>query len=182
LRFELARILFTRPALLVLDEPLANLDRNAQLALLDDLKMLCASVDTPRSIVISSQQIDEIESISDHLVFLSNGDVLFSGPREDVIGVLDYSLFEVSVTDRLDDLEMLLRKCGALEIDHTPVSVQALFPKGTSQEVLVRAMLDAGLRVKNFRDLSNAIELLLLMPRFKSSRQARESRTGKSGD
>src|SRR5262245_51027744 len=174
LRFELARILFTRPALFVLDEPLANLDRNAQLTLLDDLKMLSASVDTPRSIVISSQHIDEIASISDYLVFLSDGDVQFSGRREEVISVLDYSLFEISVTDRLDELEMLLWKCGAVEIDSTPVSLLARFPKGTRQEMLVQAMFEAGLQVKNFRDLSNSIEALLLMPRFKASRQAKE--------
>jgi len=75
---------------------------------------------------------------------------------------------------------MLLWKCGAVEIDFTPVSLLALFPKGTNQEVLVKAMFEAGVWVKNFRDLSNSIEALLLMPRFKAWRQAIESKTLKT--
>jgi ABC-2 type transport system ATP-binding protein len=168
LRFELARILFTNPSLLVLDEPFANLDRNAQLTVLEDLKMLSASVETPRSIVISSQHIEEISSISDYLMFLSDGTSLFSGRREEVANILTHAMFEISVTDRLDDLERLLTLHGAVEIDRTAVSMLALFPKGTDSALLVQAIYQAGLRITNFRDLSNSIEMLLLMARFKS--------------
>ena len=120
LQFELTRILFTEPSLLVLDEPLANLDRNAQITVLEDLKMLSASVETPRSIMISSQHIEEIAAISDYLVFLSEGDVLFSGRREEVPNVLDYALFEISVDDRWNELERLLVARGAIEINRRP--------------------------------------------------------------
>jgi ABC-2 type transport system ATP-binding protein len=170
LRFELARILFTDPSVLVLDEPLANLDRNAQMTVLEDIKMLAASVETPRSIVISSQHIQEIAAISDHLVFLSDGNVLFSGRREEVADVLNYALFEISVTDRWNELERLLVDRGAIEINRTAISVMALFPKGTDQAQVVRAIIDAGVQIVNFRDLSYQIEMLLLMPRFRTSR------------
>jgi ABC-2 type transport system ATP-binding protein len=169
LRFELARILFTRPSLVVLDEPLANLDRNAQITVLEDLKMLSASVEAPRSIVISSQHIDQVVSVSDYLVFLSDGRVLFNGSRDEVSNALNYAMFEISVPDRINELERLLLTHGAIEVDRTPLSVLALFPKGTDSERVIKAIYDLGLRLNNFRDLSNSIEMMLLMPRFKTS-------------
>ena len=48
----------------------------------------------------------------------------------------------------------------------------ALFPKGTNPKQLVTAIIDAGLGIVSFRDLSQAIEMLLLMPRFRTSRPA----------
>src|SRR4030095_7378138 len=46
-RFEIARILLQRPRLLILDEPLANLDINAQQTILTDLKYMAKSVYNP---------------------------------------------------------------------------------------------------------------------------------------
>jgi ABC-2 type transport system ATP-binding protein len=177
LRFELARILFTEPSLLVLDEPLANLDHNAQMTVLEDLKMLSASVDTPRSIVISSQHIKEIAAISDYLMFLSDGKVLFSGRREQVSNVLEYALFDIIVDDRPNELERLLMAHGAIETDRTPVSVMVLFPKGTDPQPLLLAIVEAGFRILSFRDLSDAIEMLMLMPRFRASRSDRKDKS-----
>jgi hypothetical protein len=82
-------------------------------------------------------------------------------------------VFEISVNDRLDELETLLLRLGAIEIDRTAISMFALFSKGTDQKALVTAVYENGFRVKNFRDLSNDIEALLLMPRFRAWRQRR---------
>jgi ABC-2 type transport system ATP-binding protein len=183
LRFELARILFADPTLLILDEPLANLDRNAQLKVLEDLKLLAASIDMPRSVVISSQHIEEIASISDHVLFLSDGKVLFSGPPKDVAAVLDYAVFEISVLERPGQFQQFLLKLGAVETDQTAISVFALFPKGTELDMVIKAMHDADFRVKSFRDLSNSIEVLMLMPRFGSMLRAKPvGRTPQNSD
>jgi ABC-2 type transport system ATP-binding protein len=170
LRFELARILFTEPSLLVLDEPLANLDRNAQLTVLDDLRMLSASLENPRSIVVSSQHIEQIASISDYLVFLADGSVLFAGTRDEVEDTLKHAVFEITVKDRIGDLETLLQKSGALEIQRTAISVLALFAKGTDAATLYPKISQAGLQLTTFRDLSGSIETMLLMPRFRTFR------------
>jgi ABC-2 type transport system ATP-binding protein len=76
-RFEVARILLQRPKLLILDEPLANLDINAQQTILTDLQFLTKSNHHPMGIVLSSQQLHEVEKIADSVMFIKQGECLF---------------------------------------------------------------------------------------------------------
>src|SRR5690606_22151851 len=62
-RFELARILLQKPQLLILDEPLANLDINAQQTILNDLRFITKSAYNPMGILLSSQQLHEVEKV-----------------------------------------------------------------------------------------------------------------------
>ena len=73
MRFELARTLLRKPEILLLDEPLANLDVLAQQVILEDLKEICNSVNNPIALILSSQQLYEVEKISDEVIFLKNG-------------------------------------------------------------------------------------------------------------
>ncbi len=72
-RFELAKVLLQQPKIILLDEPLANLDINAQQTILQDLKFLAQSKSNPFAVVLSSQQLYEVERISDKVIFLKNG-------------------------------------------------------------------------------------------------------------
>ncbi|GIM58834.1 ABC transporter ATP-binding protein [Capnocytophaga canimorsus] len=73
MRFELARTLLRKPEILLLDEPLANLDVLAQQVILEDLKSICASLSHPIALILSSQQLYEVEKISDQVIFLKQG-------------------------------------------------------------------------------------------------------------
>jgi ABC-2 type transport system ATP-binding protein len=73
MRFELARTLLRQPEVLLLDEPLANLDVLAQQVILEDLKSICNSITNPIALILSSQQLFEVEKISDNVIFLKNG-------------------------------------------------------------------------------------------------------------
>lgn len=73
MRFELARILLRKPEILLLDEPLANLDVLAQQVILEDLKSIANSANHPIALILSSQQLYEVEKISDKVIFLKNG-------------------------------------------------------------------------------------------------------------
>jgi len=73
MRFELARTLLRKPEIVLLDEPLANLDILAQQIILEDLKMLAKSHVNPIAMVFSSQQLYEVEKVSDDVIYLRNG-------------------------------------------------------------------------------------------------------------
>lgn len=73
MRFELVRMMLRRPKLLLIDEPLANLDILAQQTVLEDFKSIAKSLFRPIAIVLSSQQLYEVEKTSDQIIFLKNG-------------------------------------------------------------------------------------------------------------
>ena len=77
-RFEIARILLQRPDLLILDEPLANLDINAQQTILTDLRYMAKSLRHPMGILLSSQQLHEVEKVADTVILIRDGECMFN--------------------------------------------------------------------------------------------------------
>jgi ABC-2 type transport system ATP-binding protein len=78
-RFELAKTLLRQPQLLLLDEPLANLDIQAQQTILQDLRFMSRSLTAPFGMMLSSQHIYEVEKVSDHIIFLQQGKARYQG-------------------------------------------------------------------------------------------------------
>src|SRR5690606_7327858 len=74
-----------RPRLLILDEPLSNLDINTQQMILTDLRNLAKSAKAPMGILMSSQQLHEIEKASDNILFLKNGTCTFQSKTSEVL-------------------------------------------------------------------------------------------------
>ncbi len=79
LRFQLAKMLIGEPDLLVLDEPIANLDINAQEKFLSDLRNIVSEPNRDVSVILSSQQLHEIENVSDSVIFLKKGKMIYEG-------------------------------------------------------------------------------------------------------
>jgi len=104
LRFELAKMLLWKPKLLILDEPLANLDINAQQLFLQDLKFFTQSVSHPVSIILSSQNLHEIERVADNILFIRQGKTIYNGSQKDFAFDRQQNSFEVSGKFDLDTL------------------------------------------------------------------------------
>ncbi len=105
-RFEVARILLQRPRLLILDEPLANLDINAQQTILNDLRFMAKSVCHPMGIILSSQQLHEVEKVADTVLFIKQGNCLFRTGDTDT-GMTGYVL-EIETTAHREQLVAIL--------------------------------------------------------------------------
>ncbi len=81
-RVAIGRALLSQPGLLLMDEPLAALDRLSKDDILPYLERLHASLSVP--IVYVSHDIAEVERLADHLVLLENGRVTAAGPLQEL--------------------------------------------------------------------------------------------------
>ncbi len=77
-RVAIGRALLSRPALLLMDEPLSALDRGARDDILPFLQKLVATLSLP--ILYVTHEIGEVERLASHLVLMREGRVLASGP------------------------------------------------------------------------------------------------------
>ncbi|MHC8306143.1 molybdenum ABC transporter ATP-binding protein [Pseudomonas sp. PB3P13] len=89
-RIGIARALLTSPELLLMDEPLAALDARRKSEILPYLQRLHDELDIPVLYVSHSQ--DEVARLADHLVLLSDGKALASGPIGETLARLDLPL------------------------------------------------------------------------------------------
>jgi len=80
----LALALGKRPELLLLDEPVANLDPVARLELLEELMGAVAAEGI--TVVLSANALADVERVCDHLVILVDGRVRLAGDTEQLVG------------------------------------------------------------------------------------------------
>ena len=86
-RVAIGRAVLSRPRLLLMDEPLANLDKVRRDEILPFLKKMCRDLSVP--IIYVSHAINEITQLSDTLVVLDKGKTLAVGGVSDITARLD---------------------------------------------------------------------------------------------
>jgi len=82
-RVALGRALLAQPRLLLMDEPLAALDRMTKEEILPYFEALHASLSIP--VFYVSHDISEVERLADHLVLLDAGRVVAAGPLHELL-------------------------------------------------------------------------------------------------
>ena len=159
LRFELARALVWRPRLLVLDEPLANLDINTKLLFMQDLRLISNIRKFPIGIILSSQQLHEIESVVDNIMFLKDGQVVYNGAVKDFGEDREVNSFEFSGDFTREELNEILAHFGDISIEDTGQSLIIHTPKEVSGADILGA-ISATKKVEYFRDISKSTRKL----------------------
>ena len=89
-RVAIARALLSAPRLLLLDEPLANLDHAASQQCLGCLQRLAGELELPMLYV--SHAIEEVSQLADHIVLLERGRAVGQGPLLELCSRLDTRL------------------------------------------------------------------------------------------
>lgn len=149
-RFEIARILLQRPRLLILDEPLANLDINAQQTILTDLVFMARGTHNPMGIILSSQQLHEVEKVADTVIFIKDGNCVYS--TQDKEEKISSTAVEIETTaDRDQLLEVFSGHTVNLQFNGGFYTIESATLKGSE---ILHLLVQAGIPVSYYRDIT----------------------------
>jgi ABC-2 type transport system ATP-binding protein len=160
MRFELARMLLRKPKILLIDEPLANLDIIAQQTVLEDFKAIAKSPFRPIGIVLSSQQLYEVEKTSDQVIFLKNG--IQKKLHQDQSQTIQeekpesHLIIEFESSWAQDELGNLFAKSGMVSIQFNGGTYIATFPDKMTVHDFLKIIADNKVPILYFRNISNS--------------------------
>jgi ABC-2 type transport system ATP-binding protein len=140
-RLGIAAALLPNPKLLMLDEPTNGLDPEG----IQEVRALLRSLaDNGTTVFVSSHLLSELEIISDYLVMLRKGEVVFSGKIEELLLAQQHVI--IAKGQNSGDLEKILTLATGMghsaSIRNNEVHIQANAEWGAT---LNRAAFDAGI-------------------------------------
>ncbi|MGH3657490.1 MAG: ATP-binding cassette domain-containing protein, partial [Micromonosporaceae bacterium] len=141
-RLAIAQAMLGLPELLVLDEPTDGLDP-PQIA--EMRRVLRAYAGTSRAVLVSSHLLAEVEQTCTHVVVVHRGELVASGPVDDIVGDSPTVLFDVS---DLDDAERTLRARAGVESVGRDGGQLVVDLNGTARSDAVAALVAAGVGVQ----------------------------------
>lgn len=152
-RFEIARVLLQNPRLMILDEPLANLDINAQQTILTDLRFLAKSSQRPLGILLSSQQLHEVEKVADEVIFIRNGTAIYQNRTVTNEQVQRY-VVELETTAPREAVTAILQDRNAdIKFNGGFYTISSI--SSPAQEI-VETLMRAGIPITYFRDITHS--------------------------
>ena len=154
MRFELARTFLRNPKVLFLDEPLANLDILSQQLIIEDLKLLGKSLSNPLGIILSSQQLYEVEKVSDEIIFLKNGlPSSFNNLKNEKNNQQQQLVVEIEIENDRNELLNALEGIKYKELKFLGNNYYIEI-EGIRAEDFLKQLLNKHIQIKYFRDIS----------------------------
>lgn len=152
LKLELAKALLSPAEFLILDEPLAPLDINAQVSFLEDLRNIACEQHSRRTVVLSTQHIWEVEQIADRILYLEDGcihdELLESTACIEIYG--QFSEDFISRLQRIGQIYWTHFKRRSCLIESTTVGAQKLL------RTIFDMALVPGTSIESVRDISRS--------------------------
>lgn len=115
MKLKIAVALSHHPKLLILDEPTSGLDPVARNDILDIFQDFIENGEN--SIFVSSHITSDLEHIADYIIFINNGEIVFSKTRDELLE--KYGIIKCSKTDfeKIDKNDYLKYKMNKYEYD-----------------------------------------------------------------
>ncbi|QXP63745.1 ATP-binding cassette domain-containing protein [Polaribacter sp. HaHaR_3_91] len=154
MRFELARTMLRKPEIILLDEPLANLDILAQQIILEDLKMMSKSPVNPIAMVFSSQQLYEVEKISDEVIYLRNGKP--SNELNIAEKTAKQLIIELDATNSREELETVFKELNLEKLEFNGGVYILYFKDEITFNNVLNTIASHQLNVTYIRDISKS--------------------------
>ncbi len=158
-RFELAKTLLRNPKIVLLDEPLANLDINSQQTILQDLKYMANSISTPFGMILSSQHIYEVEKVSDKIIFIKNGEPQYqnnTATARPETTMVDYLIIEIETKSSREDLTEAFKNLPLQKLQFNGGVYLLYFSMETALTEVLDAMVHCNIEPDYFRNISNS--------------------------
>lgn len=153
MRFELARMLLRKPKILLIDEPLANLDILAQQTVLDDFRNIANSAFRPIAIVLSSQQLYEVEKTSNQVVFLKRG------AQKNLLAENEANkncIVEFESSLNLSELKQAFVALEIISLEQNGGTFIATFPENISINDFMKTVVNQSVPLTYMRNISNS--------------------------
>lgn len=119
-RLAIARALLVQPALLMLDEPTANLDPQSRNDVWDIIERL--NKEKGISILIATNDLVEAQRLCDNVYLLQNGECAVEGKPTNLIESLDAKI-----------VELILSREGAKEKEQIMAEIEAIAPESSNR-------------------------------------------------
>lgn len=160
MRFTLAKALVWNPALIILDEPLANLDINTQTIFLRDLRYLANSTANPKTMLISSQHLHSVEDVADNIIFIQNGTTHYNGTMQAFGQDRTENSFEFACKLSKEQLADKLEEIPIIRLEEVGYYFLLDTPRDISLEKVLSVLLKHGVVLTYFRDISKSTRKL----------------------
>ena len=133
-RVGLAQALLGDPEVLILDEPMVGLDPKQII----EIRELIRGLGKKHTVILSSHILSEISSICDHVLIISNGELVASGTPENLGSYMKHTdAMELQVRGSKEACEQaieLLKQVKGLEVKTTTATLEDVFLELTNEE------------------------------------------------
>ena len=160
LRALLAITFLKKPKLIILDEPLANLDIGMKSIFLNDLKTILKKLNNEVSIIFTSHDIFEAETIADKLIILENGILKYNGKMKEFKINREKNIYEIKTDCNIETLKLLLREFLIDIIEYENKFVLTTNILVNSNKIL-SVLSNKGYEISYFRDISKSSSIYL---------------------
>lgn len=153
-RLALASALLGNPSVLVLDEPTNGLD---PVGIAETRELIRNLAKEGKTIILASHLLDEVEKVCTHVAILQKGNLVISGPVDEVL--VNEDIVELNSTDNQQLLQVLDGFPGSRSVKLHDTRVQLIFGNGSANlEQINRFCFEKGIVLNHLQLKKKSLE------------------------